>query len=370
MPAVQPSSTSARPLVLVTGATGYIAAWVARRLLEHGYNVRGTARSASKGQQLLEVFQKLPGYGESKIGQFDFVIVEDIGKEGAFDEAVKGVDAVEHVASPFHFDADDPREIIEPAIRGTVGILESVERFGVGKVKRVVITSSCGAVSVAEDKPVSFDESDWNEAAIRMVQEQGRQALGFTKYRASKTLAEKAAWDFVSANPSLSWDIVTIQPPLVFGPTTNYVPSPENLGTSATDWYKTLMTQDAGDKSPETLETKRFCWVDVRDVAEAHVRALGKEEAGGKRIIVSAEPFSWQEWLDVANSLSPSPYTKHPLARGNPGTRSSTEPLCVYKAERAKRLLGISNDQGAEWRYKTKEETTRDTLADFAAKGW
>ncbi|KAF9257405.1 NAD(P)-binding protein [Marasmius fiardii PR-910] len=370
MPALQSSRTSSRPLVLVSGATGYIGAWVSRYLLEHGgYDVRGTVRSTSKGQRLLEIFQKLPGYGSSKMGKFSYVVVEDIAMEGAFDEAVKGVDGVEHVASPFTFDADDPSEIIEPAVKGTVGVLKSVERFG-KNVKRVVITSSVVAVSVArDDTPVVFDEEDWNEEDVRIVRELGRDASGPAKYRASKTLAEKAAWDFVSARPSLPWDIVTLNPSIVYGPTTNYVPSPEDLGASPADWYNILMTKDAGGGSPQSLEAKRFCWVDVRDVAEAHVRALIKREAGGKRIIVSAEPFSWQEWLDVANSLSPSPYKKHPLARGNPGTGRG-EPWCTYITERAKRVLGMSNEEGVGWRYKTKEETARDTLVQFAAKGW
>ncbi|KAF9257411.1 D-lactaldehyde dehydrogenase [Marasmius fiardii PR-910] len=367
MPALQRSSTSPRPLVLVTGTTGYIGAWVARYLLEHGYDVRGTVRSTSKGQGLLEIFQKLPGYSRS-MGKFHFVIVEDIVTEGAFDEAVKGVDGVEHVASPFTFNVDDPREIIEPAIRGTVGILKSVEKFG-DKVKRVVITSSTVAISSDGRDDTPFDESDWNEKDIEIVKELGRNAPGFTKYAASKTLVEKAAWDWVSGKPSIPWDIVTLNPALVFGPTTNYVPSPENLNKSATDWYKTLMTKDARGRSPQWLEAKRSTWVDVRDVAEAHVRALIKGEAGGKRIILSAEPFSWQEWLDVANSLSPPPYTKHPLAHGHPGT-GREEPWCTYITERAKQILGMSNDEGVEWRYRTKEETARDTLAEFAAKGW
>ncbi|KAJ8089399.1 hypothetical protein PM082_014647 [Marasmius tenuissimus] len=370
MPAIQSSSKS---LILVTGATGYIAAWVVRNLLERGFDVRGTVRTPSKGQELLSVIEKLPGYGagSEKLGKFDFVVVEDIAKAGAFDEAVKGVDAVEHVASPFHMNADDPNELIEPAVKGTVGILESVKKYG-DKVKRVVITSSCAAISVLMDKPMVFDEENWNDVSVRETEEQGKKALGVTKYRASKTLAEKAVWSYVAENSGLPWDVVTLNPPFVFGPATNYVPTPDKLGTSATDWYKTLLTYepDAAGKSPQTLASRIFCWVDVRDVAEAHVRALLKQEAGGNRIIVSAGHFNWQEWLDTANSLTPSPYTKHPLSRGTPGAGRDSQPHVVYKTERAKKLLGISNDDDGEFRYKTKEETTRDTLADFTARGW
>ncbi|KAF9263224.1 NAD(P)-binding protein [Marasmius fiardii PR-910] len=371
MPAVQPSPSS-RPLVLVTGATGYIAAWVARYLLKRGYNVRGTVRSTTKGQQLLEHFQNLSDESK-KMGKFHFVVVEDIGKKGSFDEVVKDVDAIEHIASPVRFDADDPIEVIAPAVNGTIGLLESVKKYG-GNVKRVIITSSLAATSAAtlDRLPIRFDDDPgWNEKVVRAVEELGREASGSEKYRASKTLAEKAVWDFVSQSPSLQWDVVTLIPPYVFGPTTNHVSSPENLSFTAGLWYKTLVSQDAGGKSAEELEAIRFSWADVRDVAESHVRALEKEEAGGKRIIVSNDLWSWQEWLDIANSLSPPPYTKHPLARGNPDTKSSVEPASLLqKIERTKRLLVMSNDEDADWKYKTKEETTRDTLADFAARGW
>ena len=74
--------------------------------------------------------------------------------------------------------------------------------------------------------------------------------------------------------------------------------------------------------------------------------------------------------VDIANSLTPAPYTKHPISRGTPGAGRDDQPYVVNKTEKAKRLLGISNDGDADYKYKTKEETTRDTLADFAARGW
>lgn len=89
--------------VLVSGANGFIAVWVVRTLLEHGYSVRGTVRSESKGTHLLNLFKD-----EVLNGKFELVIVPDITAYGAFDDAVKGVDAIEHTASPFHFKADDP----------------------------------------------------------------------------------------------------------------------------------------------------------------------------------------------------------------------------------------------------------------------
>lgn len=98
MPAVLPPAK-----VLVSGANGFIAVWVVKQLLARGYSVRGTVRSESKTEHLRKVFKT-----EVDTGKFELTVVPDITVPGAFDEAVKGVDAIEHTASPFHFQADDP----------------------------------------------------------------------------------------------------------------------------------------------------------------------------------------------------------------------------------------------------------------------
>ncbi|KDN49976.1 hypothetical protein RSAG8_01312, partial [Rhizoctonia solani AG-8 WAC10335] len=251
--------------VLVTGASGFIAVWVVKTFLEAGYSVRGTVRSASKGDYLVNLFKS---YGD----KFQYVIVEDIVKEGAFDEAVKGVDAVAHTASPFHFHADDPETLIDPAVKGTIGVLASVHKYA-PTVQRIVITSSVAAImdsskpngtvftesdwntfspreietkgkaaaggvlasvhkyaptvqrivitsSVAAimdgSKPSGtvFTESDWNTFSPREIETKGKAAAGGDKYRASKTLAEKAAWAFLEERQP-KYDIATINPPMV-----------------------------------------------------------------------------------------------------------------------------------------------------------
>lgn len=140
MPALSPPA-----LVLVTGSSGYIASWVVHTLLAQGFDVRGTVRSQEKGEYLKKKFS---GESDKTLkGKFEYVIVEDIEKEGAFDEVVKGVDGIEHVASPFHFKADDPQgefcvnedevdyglisciELIGPAVKGTVGVLQSAVKY-------------------------------------------------------------------------------------------------------------------------------------------------------------------------------------------------------------------------------------------------
>ncbi|KAF8999637.1 hypothetical protein BDQ17DRAFT_1360724 [Cyathus striatus] len=323
----------------VSGANGYVAIWVVRTLLERGHSVRGTVRSASKGKYLEEYFKS---YGD----KFELVIVEDITTPGAFDEAVKGVDFIEHTASPFHYDVDDPEEFYRPAIRGTVGILESALKNGLS-IKRIVITSSCASVMSPPSVPTKFSEKDWNETSPREVAEQGRAAAPITKYRASKTLAEKAAWEFYNKHKSeVSWDLAVINPPF---PAIHEIPKPEALNTSLKAWYEIVVKNVPGTKA--SLEGGS-AWIDVRDVAEAHVRALEKEAAGGERIIVSA--------VDAANALSPQPYTLKKLPDGYSDIKKVY--FIQYDATKQQQLLGI--------KLKTVEETTRDSLVYFEEKGW
>ncbi|THU84023.1 D-lactaldehyde dehydrogenase [Dendrothele bispora CBS 962.96] len=357
--------------VLVSGANGYIAAWLVRTLLQQGYIVRGTVRSEEKAGFLRNLFKD---YGE----KFEVFIVSDITADGAFDEAVKGMDAIEHTASPFHFNVDDPQELIQPAVKGTTGILGSVLKHG-QSVKRVVITSSSAAILRVEPKPTVFSEENWNEQSPRDIEEQGRSAPAITKYRASKALAERAAWDLYHKHKSqISWDLVVINPPFVFGPSIQDVPNPFALGTSASHWYEIVVAGSMGPDSGAGANKVGSSWADVRDIAEAHVRALQREEAANQRIIASAGTFKWQEWMDVANSLSLSPIPSHPnLPKGNPGSTDKIY-MVSYDASKSGRVLGmVSGAEGAHLgltgekiRYRTMEECTRDTLADVEARGW
>ncbi|KAE9410975.1 NAD(P)-binding protein [Gymnopus androsaceus JB14] len=349
MPIVAPEKTTK---VLVSGSNGYIAIWVVNNLLQKGYAVRGTVRSEDKGTHLKKIFAD---YGD----KFELAVVPDIVKEGAFDEAVQGVDAIEHTASPFHFKAKEPQELIDPAVKGTLGILESALKYGSG-VRRIVITSSCAAVAMTGTTPKICTEQDWNDEAVDIVEKEGSKASSAFMYRASKTLAERAAWGFYEKHKSsLNWDLVVLNPPLVLGPVMHEVSAPSSLNTSMADFYNTVIL---GTKAPELLLTG-LCWVDVRDLAEAHVLALVKEGVQGERIIVSAGPYVWQDWMDCANSLSPSPIPSHPnLPKGLPGSAKDVTHMVLFSADKGEKLLGI--------KYHTMEEMTRDSLKDFEQRGW
>ncbi|PPQ80464.1 hypothetical protein CVT25_001782 [Psilocybe cyanescens] len=346
--------------VLVTGANGYIAMWVTRLLLERGYAVRGTVRSEDKAQFMKDYFN---GIGIAE--KLETMVVEDIIKDGVFDEAVKGIDAIAHMASPFHTHAKEPSELIDPAVQGTVGILKSTIKNG-QSVKRIVITSSAAAITSSatvsmSDKPAIFSETDWNTVSTKEVEEKGSDASPAHMYCASKTLAEKAAWEYSEKHKNeVTWDLTTLNPPYVFGPAIHDVSSVARLNTSLELWYNYVV---AGILSSKDALSDSESWVDVRDIALAHVLALEKSEAAGERIVITEGGFIWQEWLAAANSLTPSPIPSHDLPVGYPEILDG-EPVSDirYNKSKEERILGI--------KFHTKVETTKDTLEDFATRGW
>ncbi|KAH9949956.1 NAD(P)-binding protein [Amylocystis lapponica] len=333
--------------VLVTGANGYVAVWVVQYLLVAGFSVRATVRSEAKTTHLRKLFAS---YGD----KLEFVIVEDIAKPGAFDEAVKGVDAIEHTASPFTFAFEDPNDLIIPAVHGTTSILESTLKHG-SSVKRFVLLSSTAAVEEMGAVPRTYDENSWDDQAVKDVEVNGKNAHPVNKYCASKTLAERAGWDFYEKHKAnLSWDFTVLNPPFIYGPVLNEIDAPEHLGTSMHQLY-TIVCK--GEYEESFLKAFSDCWVDVRDVASAHVLSLTKAEAGGERIIFCEGKFNWYEWLSIGRSLSPD-------VSAFPGSYdpSTAQYLVTLDTSKAARILGIQ--------YFTKEVTLRDVFADFEAKGW
>ena len=154
---------------------------------------------------------------------------------------MKGVDAVVHTASPCHMNANDPSEIITPAVAGTTGILASAAIHG-QNVRRVVVLSSVGAVCEFNSTPQTYNEDNWSQGSIDEVEKNGKDAHGFAKYRASKTLAEKAAWVFYDSHKaSLNWDLVVLNPPFVFGPIIHKVDSSSSLNSSTSLWFTSVL---------------------------------------------------------------------------------------------------------------------------------
>ncbi|KAK3046072.1 methylglyoxal reductase (NADPH-dependent) gre2 [Extremus antarcticus] len=264
--------------ILLTGGSGFIAAHVLDILLQHGHSVVTTVRSQEKADKIRSAHSK---FGKDKL---DFSIVEDIAQPGAFDKAVVSdppFEAVIHTASPFHFNVTDvQKDLLDPAIIGTTGVLKSIKKSA-PSVKRVVITSSFA--SIVDGNKGSWPEHTYTEADWNPITEKEAIENAANGYRASKTFAEKAAWDFVETEKP-SFSLATMCPPLVLGPIVHYLNSLDALNTSNQRIRDTIQ----GKQKDEYPAGAPYLFVDVRDLAELHVKAAEVEGAANERFFVLA----------------------------------------------------------------------------------
>lgn len=249
--------------VLVTGANGYVASWIVKELLDAGCTVHATVRDPSnqvKTGHLAAAAENAPGTLK--------LFAADLMVDGCFEEAMQGCSVVMHTASPFVVRGikDGYKDLIEPAVNGTRNVLETCNK--VSTVKRVVLTSSVVAVygDNADANGKTLTEDDWNTTSTADHQ----------PYPASKTAAEKVAWDICKAQSR--WDLVTINPGLVLGPSLTKTSGSESLAIIG-DLVKGKLRTGVPD-----LE---MGIVDVRDIAKAHVRAAFTPEAQGRHLLVS-----------------------------------------------------------------------------------
>lgn len=257
--------------VLVTGISGFVAKHTALEFLRAGYKVRGTVRSKAKGDRVIETLGRHADASGVKI--FEAELSSDAGWE----EAVTGCDCVAHVASPFPLaQPKDENELIKPAVEGTLRVLRAARKAG---VKRFVQTSSLVAVMYGHphDKMV-FNEDDWSVL----------NGAGMSPYNKSKTLAEKAARDFV-AEEGGDMHFATVNPGLVLGPALD-----AEIGASLE-----LVQMFLAGKFPGAPRVVMPC-VDVRDIAKMHLLATETgEPSGGRYLGCAAAP-----WLiDISRAL-------------------------------------------------------------------
>ena len=258
--------------VLVTGGSGYIGGWCVAGLLQHGYAVRATVRDLAREAEVRGAIATVVDPG-NRLSFHKAELMSDAG----WDEAAAGCEYVLHVASPLGVaEPKDPDVLIKPAREGALRVLNAAIRAG---VSRVVQTSSVAATSPGERGPDSqSDETVWTDLTDPKV----------STYARSKTLAEKAAWDLVKSSGAKT-TFATVNPALVLGP---------------------VMSRDFSDSVQvvERLMTGRvpglprlgFNVVDVRDVADLHIRAMTAPEAGGQRFI-AARHWAWM--ADIADLL-------------------------------------------------------------------
>lgn len=339
------STPTADMRVLLTGGSGFIAAHCVDYLLQGGHEVVFTVRSHDKGRKILG---NHPNVSENKLS---YVIVEDIAKENAFDEAVKSsppFEAVLHTASPFHFNVQDPKkDLLDPAIVGTTGILKSIKK-NAPSVKRVAITSSFASIVNANKNPDVYDESYWNPVTM----DEALNTDAATAYRGSKTFAEKAAWDFVEKEKP-NFTLATMCPPLVLGPVVHYFNDLSSINTSNQNARDLIQ----GKYKDELPPTRVPLWVDVRDLALAHVRAIERPEAQGKRFFLVAGQFRNSEMVDIVKKNFPELKDKLPT-KYEPNPKEF--PFGVNNS-RAKEVLGLE--------FKSFDECITDLVKSLLAAG-
>ncbi|XP_078148320.1 phenylacetaldehyde reductase-like isoform X2 [Carex rostrata] len=265
-------------IVCVTGASGFIASWLVKLLLQRGYTVRATVRDPSDPKRTKHL-RELDGASERL-----HLFKADLMDEGSFDAAIDGCEGVFHAASPVTFTVTDPQaELIDPAVKGTLNVLRSCSKAAT--VKRVVMTSSMAAVS-NNGRPRSTDaviDETW--FSIPEICENLK-----LWYALSKTLAEEAAWKFSKDN---GIDMVTLNPAMVIGPLLQ-----PTLNATCADIFNLI------NGSP-TYPNLNFGWIHVKDVATAHILAFEVPSARGRYCLVE-RVLHFSEIVAIIHELYPS----------------------------------------------------------------
>ncbi len=329
--------------VLVTGGSGFIALHCIDQLLEKGFMVRTTIRSESRKEEINKAMDKYPNLDQN----LEFHIC-DLLKDEGWEAAVDGCDYVLHVASPFILEVpSDENVLIKPAVDGTLRVLNACSK---AHVKKVVLTSSVAAVAYGHGVEKTYDESDWSNTG---------EDSDITPYAKSKTLAEKAAWNFVEElDPDKKFDFTVINPVGVFGPMLT-----RDIGTS-----NSLVSRLINGELPACPAT-HMGYVDVRDVAKAHVFSMLNSSTNNKRIIVSeSEMF----FVDVGRILNEAGFKKSP-------TKQMPNWLVKFLAIFIKELSGVTKSLGRrvdtdkslakslfDWQYISAKDSILDTANQLA----
>ncbi|GER45365.1 NAD(P)-binding Rossmann-fold superfamily protein [Striga asiatica] len=265
-------------VVCVTGASGFIASWLVKLLLQRGYTVKATVRNLRDPKRVQHLLA-LEGAHE-RLHLFE----ADLLEEGSFDSVIDGCEGVFHTASPVFLKVTDPqKELIDPAVKGTINVLQSCKK--IPTVKRIVVTSSMASVmfnSNSLESDLVVDETWVSDPSFCMEKEE--------YYALSKTLAEKATWKFAEEN---GLDVVTLHPGYVIGPLLQ--PTLNFSSEALLDLIK---------EGKQLWPNGVYRYVDVRDVALAHVLAFEISSAQGRYLLVGSVTYSF-EAIDILNRIFP-----------------------------------------------------------------
>jgi len=329
--------------VLVTGGSGFLGGWCLVELLQRGYEVRTTVRDLSREPEVRDAISSTGQPGE-KLS----VLAADLTKDDGWQAAVDGCDYVLHVASPFPpVQPKDPDELIVPAREGTLRVLRAALAAG---VKRTVVTSSVAAIAGGAKSPGPLTEADWTDLDFPSL----------SPYVRSKTIAERAAWD-LAREQGAEDRLATVNPGAILGPLLS------DDGSYSLEAIERLL------KGMPGVPRIGFSFVDARDVADLHVKAMLAPEAGGERFIAVTQ-FLWmaevaavlRRELGADAAKVPTRGVPNLLVRAmalfDPGIRSITNQLgkkLTYSSAKAEAKLG--------WTPRPLEQTIADTGRSIVA---
>jgi|SRR5215208_3270314 len=319
--AIKPSSTR----ILITGANGFIGLHTVLHFLQLGYNIRATVRTEGQEKKVRET---LAQHVDTHKLEFFYA---DLMQDKGWDQAVDGCDFVLHLASPFPTEAPkDENELILPAREGTLRILRAAQKGG---VKRVVLVSSVAAVTDGHEKENRvFNEKDWTDVSKTNY-----------AYAKSKTLAERAAWEFIDSQDNNNrMELVAVNPSNVFGPVL------DNRHHTSTEWFRTLLRREIPG-----LTRTQLNFVDVRDLVEIIDKAMSTPEAAGKRFIANGASIPLAEFAGILN--------RHFASRGyRVPTRVLPDWLVRFFAVFVPKTRPVV--QAVGWRYSLSTEQARSIL--------
>ncbi|WP_420147041.1 SDR family oxidoreductase [Spirosoma sp.] len=259
--------------VLVTGGTGFVGIHTILQLLQQGYVVKTTLRSLSKKDTIIQAL--------TEAGIIDFTNLSfheaELTADAGWEEAVAHCNYVLHIASPFPAqEPKDENELIVPARDGALRVLRASKEAG---VERVVLTSSFAAIGYGrEPSNHVFTEADWTDEKAPIM-----------AYIKSKTVAEKAAWQFMEAEGG-TMELTVINPVGIFGPVIG------SISSASIDLVRAIINGTITE-SP----TFTFGVVDVRDVADIHIKAMLRPEAKGQRFLATSDGV--MSFYDIAELL-------------------------------------------------------------------
>lgn len=322
--------------VLVTGGSGFVGGHCIVQLLKKGYKVKTTVRSLHKKNAVIEMLKN------GGIQSFDSIsfVEADLSVDRNWDKAAEGCTYVLHIASPIHLNIPkDENEMIQPAVNGTLRVLKAARDAG---VKRVVMTSNFGAVGYSHKDPTQLiTEDSWTDPNEK----------GLSAYNKSKVLAERAAWDFIKTEGG-SLELTVINPVAIFGP---------SLDAKLSSGFALL--KNVLDGTMKRIPNLQLAIVDVRDLADLHIRAMESERAKGQRFLALAGGTMFLP--QIARLLK----TKMPAVAKNASTKALPDwvvriaALFNAKAKALAPMLGINRNASNEkakiilgWQPRSNEE--------------